>query len=101
MRSCLYRGNVCRASPAKFRGGQVFTYKELEVATDMFSEDNVIGNGGFGRVYRGTLSDGTVAAIKVMNRGGKQGEREFRVEVRLPLLLASRIRKLTICFGLI
>lgn len=34
-------------------------------------------------VYRGTLSDGTVAGIKVLNREGKQGEREFRVEVDL------------------
>lgn len=83
MRNCLYRGNVCGAPPAKYRGGQVFTYKELEVATDMFSEGNVIGNGGFGVVYRGRLNDGTVAAIKVLNRGGKQGEREFRAEVCL------------------
>lgn len=65
----------------KKRGGQVFTYKELELATDGFSERNVIGNGGFGRVFRGTLSDGTVAAIKVLHREGKQGEREFRMEV--------------------
>ncbi|XP_077218328.1 putative serine/threonine-protein kinase PBL7 [Tasmannia lanceolata] len=78
VRSCLYRGNVSR-----FRGGQVFTYKELELATDKFSEDNVIGNGGFGVVYKGTLVHGTLAAIKVLNREGKQGEREFRVEVDL------------------
>lgn len=51
------------------------------MATDMFSEQNVIGNGGFGLVYRGILGDGTLAAIKMLNRGGKQGEREFRVEV--------------------
>lgn len=87
MRSCLYSGNVCGESPAKFRGGQVFTYKELELATNMFSERNVIDNGGSGKVYRGTLSDGTVAAIKVLNRGGKQGERGFRAEVCLLLLL--------------
>ncbi|CAN1232811.1 Probable serine/threonine-protein kinase PBL7 [Linum perenne] len=43
---------------------QVFTYRELESATDRFSESNVIGNGGYGVVYRGILSDGTVAAIK-------------------------------------
>ncbi|RWR76645.1 putative serine/threonine-protein kinase PBL7 [Cinnamomum micranthum f. kanehirae] len=83
MKSCLYSGNVCGESSAKFRGGQVFTYKELEVATNIFSERNVIDNGGSGKVYRGTLSDGTVAAIKVLNRGGKQGERGFRAEVDL------------------
>jgi hypothetical protein len=59
----------------------VFTYKELELATDGFSESNVIGTGGFGLVFRGTLNDGTVAAIKKLHRDGRQGEREFRVEV--------------------
>ncbi|XP_068660199.1 probable serine/threonine-protein kinase PBL7 [Aristolochia californica] len=83
MANCLYMGIVGPPSLSKFRGGQVFTYKELEVATDSFNPENVIGNGGFGVVYRGILSDGTVAAIKMLNREGKQGEREFRVEVDL------------------
>lgn len=58
------------------------------MATGMFSEQNVIGYGGFGLVYRGILGDGTLAAIKVLNREGKQGEREFRVEV-LPFFFNS------------
>ena len=79
---CLHGGNLNRTPPApKFRGVQVFTYRELEVATDGFSEANVIGNGGFGLMYRGVLSDGTLAAIKLLRREGKQGERAFRVEV--------------------
>ncbi|KAA8545084.1 hypothetical protein F0562_019868 [Nyssa sinensis] len=80
---CLYGGNSNHIPPNKFRVVQVFTYKELEVATDRFSESNVIGNGGFGVVYRGVLSDGTVAAIKMLQREGKQGERAFRIEVDL------------------
>jgi hypothetical protein len=44
-------------------------------------EANIIGNGGFGIVYRGVLSDGTLAAIKMLHREGKQGERAFRIEV--------------------
>ncbi|XP_020526851.1 probable serine/threonine-protein kinase PBL7 isoform X2 [Amborella trichopoda] len=76
--------------PSKFRGGgQVFTYRELELATDKFSEENVIGNGGFGVVYRGVLTDGTQAAIKRLNRDGKQGDRDFRVEVDLLSRLQS------------
>lgn len=67
----------------KRKGGQVFTYRELEVATQGFKEDNVIGEGGFGMVYRAALADGTLAAVKVLNRQGRQGEREFRVEVDL------------------
>ncbi|KAJ7973383.1 Protein kinase [Quillaja saponaria] len=87
---CLYGGNLCRTPlDPKLRGLQVFTYKELEVATDKFSEENVIGNGGFGVVYRGVLSDGTVAAIKMLRREGKQGERAFRIEVDLQSRLQS------------
>lgn len=76
---CFYVAG--RTPPAKFRGVQVFTYKELELATDNFSEANVIGNGDFGVIYRGVLRDGTVAAVKKLHREGKQGERAFRVEV--------------------
>ncbi|XP_054811751.1 probable serine/threonine-protein kinase PBL21 [Prosopis cineraria] len=84
---CIYGGNMNMSRPAlaapKFRGVQVFTYKELEGATEGFSEANVIGNGGSGWVYKGILSDGTLAAIKLLRREGKQGERAFRIEVDL------------------
>lgn len=63
------------------KGVQVFTYKELEMATNNFDEANMIGHGGYGAVYRGVLGDGTVAAIKVVHRGGKQGDRAFKIEV--------------------
>ncbi|OIV90847.1 hypothetical protein TanjilG_15580 [Lupinus angustifolius] len=82
-RGCLHGGNLNRTPVPKFRGVQVFTYKELEVATDGFSEAKVIGNGGFGLMYKGVLSDGTLAAIKLLSREGKQGERAFRTEVDL------------------
>ncbi|KAL9272541.1 putative serine/threonine-protein kinase PBL7 [Drosera capensis] len=67
----------------KKRGAQVFTYQELEIATDGFSETNVIGNDGFGVVYKGVLRDGTIAAIKMMHMVGKQRERAFVIEVDL------------------
>lgn len=72
---------MSRTPPPRCRGVQVFAYKELETATNRFSEANIIGNGGFGIVYRGVLSDGTLAAIKMLHREGKQGERAFRIEV--------------------
>ncbi|OMO89240.1 hypothetical protein COLO4_19841 [Corchorus olitorius] len=83
---CLYGGSISRKpppTPSRYKGVQVFTYKALEMATDNFSEVNVIGNGGFGVVYKGILADGTVAAIKRLQRDGKQGERAFRMEVDL------------------
>ncbi|KAJ7517521.1 hypothetical protein O6H91_21G027400 [Diphasiastrum complanatum] len=60
---------------------QVFTYKQLLLATDNFSPLNVVGHGGFGSVYRGVLPDGRLAAVKQLDREGKQGDREFKVEV--------------------
>ncbi|KAL8166591.1 hypothetical protein V2J09_008090 [Rumex salicifolius] len=70
-------------SQRRSKGIQVFTYKDLELATDNFNEQNVIGYGGFGVVYKGLLNDGTLAAIKMLHNERKQGERAFRIEVDL------------------
>ncbi|KAL5701680.1 non-specific serine/threonine protein kinase [Ranunculus cassubicifolius] len=80
---CIYGGSLGLIPQSKFKGVQVFTYRELELATEGFCEANMIGNGRVGMVFRGILSDGTVAAIKKLHREGKQGEREFRTEVDL------------------
>ncbi|KAK8520212.1 hypothetical protein V6N13_031326 [Hibiscus sabdariffa] len=79
---CLYGGSV-PTPPRRYKGVQVFTYKELEQATDNFSETNVIGSGRFSVVYKGVLADGTMAVIKRLHKDGKQGERAFRMEVDL------------------
>ncbi|KAH7404542.1 hypothetical protein KP509_15G030900 [Ceratopteris richardii] len=60
---------------------QVFTFKQLQAATSNFNQNNVIGHGGFGSVYRGVLPDGRQAAIKQLDRSSKQGDHEFRIEV--------------------
>ena len=44
--------------------GRWYSLKELEVATDGFAEANMIGEGGYGIVYRGALHDGSVVAVK-------------------------------------
>lgn len=41
-------------------GSSIFTLKEMEEATCSFSEENLVGKGGFGRVYRGVLRSGEV-----------------------------------------
>ncbi|PNT62245.1 hypothetical protein BRADI_5g27710v3 [Brachypodium distachyon] len=61
--------------------GHWFTLRDLDVATNHFSKDNVIGEGGYGVVYRGRLSSGTPVAVKKIFNNLGQAEREFRVEV--------------------
>ncbi|GAB2218179.1 hypothetical protein Drorol1_Dr00001397 [Drosera rotundifolia] len=58
-----------------------FTYRELCNATGMFNIANKIGEGGFGKVYKGRLETGEIVAIKQLNHEGVQGTREFVTEV--------------------
>lgn len=60
-----------------------FTYEELVDATNGFSAQNLLGEGGFGSVYKGSLADGREVAVKQLKIGGGQGEREFRSEVEI------------------
>ncbi|KAK9938424.1 hypothetical protein M0R45_015164 [Rubus argutus] len=71
----------------------IFTYRELCVATQNFHSDHLLGEGGFGRVYKGHLeSTNQVVAVKQLDRNGFQGNREFLVEVLiLSLLHASNL----------
>ncbi|XP_042752550.2 probable LRR receptor-like serine/threonine-protein kinase RFK1 isoform X2 [Lactuca sativa] len=58
-----------------------FSFKQLKSATDNFNPSNKIGEGGFGAVYKGTLSDGTVIAVKQLSAQSRQGNREFLNEI--------------------
>ncbi|KAI7734013.1 hypothetical protein M8C21_017914, partial [Ambrosia artemisiifolia] len=60
-----------------------FSLKQLKIATNNFNASNKIGEGGFGAVYKGTLSDGTVVAVKQLSSRSKQGNREFLTEFAL------------------
>ncbi|XP_057529293.1 serine/threonine-protein kinase PBS1-like [Amaranthus tricolor] len=66
---------------------QTFTFRELAIATKNFRDECFIGEGGFGRVYKGQLETGQVVAVKQLDRNGLQGNREFLVEVLMLSLL--------------
>ncbi|KAA8536696.1 hypothetical protein F0562_029174 [Nyssa sinensis] len=61
--------------------GHWFTLRDLELATNRFSKENVLGEGGYGVVYRGNLINGTPVAVKKLLNNLGQAEKEFRVEV--------------------
>ncbi|CAL0330970.1 unnamed protein product [Lupinus luteus] len=60
-----------------------FTYEMVMEMTNAFSSENVIGEGGFGCVYKGWLLDGRAVAVKQLKAGSGQGEREFQAEVEI------------------
>lgn len=60
---------------------KLYSYKELQVATQSFNVANKIGEGGFGSVYKGRLKDNTLVAIKVLSAQSEQGVKEFLNEI--------------------
>jgi hypothetical protein len=67
---------------------QTFSFRELATATKNFRQECLIGEGGFGRVYKGKLEKtGMIVAVKQLDRNGLQGNKEFIVEVLMLSLL--------------
>ncbi|XP_057513201.1 probable LRR receptor-like serine/threonine-protein kinase At1g06840 [Actinidia eriantha] len=64
-------------------GVKDFTYGEMALATNNFDASTQVGQGGYGKVYKGILADGTVVAIKRAQQGSLQGEKEFLTEIEL------------------
>jgi len=69
------------SDPALSGGQLVFSYEKIAEITNGFSSENIIGEGGFGYVYKASMPDGRVGALKILKAGSGQGEREFRSEV--------------------
>ncbi|KAE8717423.1 beta-1,3-galactosyltransferase 7-like [Hibiscus syriacus] len=61
--------------------GHWFTLRDLQLATNRFSKDNTVGDGGYGVVYRGDLINGTSAAVKKLLNNPGHADKDFRVEV--------------------
>ncbi|KAI8010781.1 putative LRR receptor-like serine/threonine-protein kinase [Camellia lanceoleosa] len=58
-----------------------FSYAELRAATEDFNPANKLGEGGFGPVYKGTLNDGRVVAVKQLSVASHQGKSQFVTEI--------------------
>ncbi|KAF3951251.1 hypothetical protein CMV_023077 [Castanea mollissima] len=67
----------------QLKGARCFSFEELKKYTNKFSEENSIGSGGYGKVYRGTLPIGQPIAIKRAHKESLQGGYEFKTEIEL------------------
>ncbi|KAJ9173115.1 hypothetical protein P3X46_016281 [Hevea brasiliensis] len=68
-----------------------FQFRELQAATNSFSNKNILGKGGFGNVYKGILQDGTVVAVKRLKDGNAVGgDIQFQTEVEMISLAVHR-----------
>ncbi|XP_043810313.1 protein NSP-INTERACTING KINASE 1 isoform X2 [Manihot esculenta] len=68
-----------------------FQFRELQAATNHFSNKNILGKGGFGNVYKGILHDGTVVAVKRLKDGNAVGgDIQFQTEVEMISLAVHR-----------
>eukprot|EP00250_Pteridium_aquilinum_P005730 c15781_g1_i2 orf=1300-2661(+) len=64
-------------------GAKMFSLYELERATNNFNSNNVVGQGGSGRVFAGRLEDGTEVAVKIITQDDQQKLNEFLAEVEM------------------
>ncbi|KAL3515563.1 hypothetical protein ACH5RR_022465 [Cinchona calisaya] len=68
-----------------------FSLRELQVAADHFSNKNILGRGGFGKVYKGRLADGSLVAVKRLKEERTQGgEMQFQTEVEMISMAVHR-----------
>ncbi|KAF5479315.1 hypothetical protein F2P56_000148 [Juglans regia] len=77
-----FRGDILGAT--ELRGPVNYKLKDLKSATKNFSEKNKLGEGGFGDVYKGTLKNGKIVAVKKLDIGkSSRAKADFESEVKL------------------
>lgn len=100
-------GSIRGPSSMSFSSGTVtyigtaktFTLSDIERVTNNFDPSRVLGEGGFGLVYSGTLDDGREVAVKILKRDDQHGGREFLAEVEMLSRLHHRnlVKLIGIC----
>ncbi|XP_024959470.1 cysteine-rich receptor-like protein kinase 2 [Cynara cardunculus var. scolymus] len=65
------------------KGGISYNYKDLQLATNDFSEENILGKGGFGEVFKAILDDNSIVAVKKLQVQHARAKEEFQNEVML------------------
>ncbi|PRQ43149.1 putative protein kinase RLK-Pelle-WAK-LRK10L-1 family [Rosa chinensis] len=78
-----FREDILNANSSTGKSAKNFTGKEITKATNNFSKDNLLGSGGFGDVFKATLDDGTVTAVKKAKAGNIKGIDQILNEVRI------------------
>lgn len=81
--SILSRKRLSSKLSIKLDGIRSFTFREMSLATNNFDNSNQVGEGGYGTVFKGILSDKTIVAIKRAKEGSVQGQKEFLTEISL------------------
>ncbi|XP_043704508.1 probable LRR receptor-like serine/threonine-protein kinase At1g06840 [Telopea speciosissima] len=79
----MSRERASSRSSVKIDGVKDFTFKEMALATGKFSDSAQVGQGGYGKVYKGILPDKTIVAIKRAHEGSLQGQKEFLTEIEI------------------
>ncbi|KAG6626101.1 hypothetical protein CIPAW_15G024100 [Carya illinoinensis] len=74
-----------------------FIFSDIQLSTNGFSEENLIGEGGYGHVYKGQLKDGQLIAAKVLKEASTQGFAEFHSKVYV--LNFARRKNIVILLG--
>uniref|UniRef100_A0A0D3EST7 non-specific serine/threonine protein kinase n=1 Tax=Oryza barthii TaxID=65489 RepID=A0A0D3EST7_9ORYZ len=76
------QGKMPLSSDADLLNYQLISYHELVRATRNFSDDNLLGSGSFGKVFKGQLDDESIVAIKVLNKQQEVASKSFDTECR-------------------
>ncbi|VAH78768.1 unnamed protein product [Triticum turgidum subsp. durum] len=96
------QGKMSLPSNTDLTNYQLISYHELVRATSNFSADNLLGAGGFGKVFKGQLDDESVIAIKVLNMQDEVASKSFDTECRALRMARHRnlVRIISTCSNL-